>query len=251
MRMELLNKSVIVTGANHGIGAAIAKSLASFGANVAVNYHNSKDKAEEVLSEIRTLGGEGFIFKADVTNKGESDALVEETIKHYGRVDVLVCNAAIGFPMKSFTEHAWEEAEKKITDEMKAIFFPVQAALKDMMKRKSGKIILISSTLSRSAGEGFFSQCAAKAALDSTARVLAKELGPHGIKVNVVAPGLTETDAIAGFGEGLIKAAAEHTPLKRIGQPKDAAGAVVFLASVLGDFITGQYIPVSGGSYMP
>jgi len=251
MRMELLNKSVVVTGASRGIGAAIAKSLSSFGANVAVNYKQRRDKAEEVLSEIRTLGGEGFIFKADVTNRAEAEALVEETVKHYGRVDVLVCNAAIEFPVKPFVEHSWEEAEKKITGEMKSIFFPVQAALKDMMKRKSGKIILISSTLSRSAGEGFFSQCAAKAALDSTARVLAKELGPHGIKVNVVAPGLIETDATAGFGAGLLKDAAEHTPLKRLGTPKDAAGAVVFLASVLGDYITGQYIPVSGGSYIP
>lgn len=249
--MELLNKSVIVTGASRGIGAAIAKSLASFGANVAVNYNNSKEKAEEVLSEIRALGGEGFIFKADVTQSEESEALVDETIKRYGRVDVLVCNAAMSFPIKPFIEQAWEEAEKKITDEMKAVFFPVQAALKDMMKRKAGKIILISSTLSRFASEGFFSHCAAKAALDGTGRVLAKELGPNGIRVNVVAPGLTETDAIAGFGEGIIKAAAEHTPLKRIGQPMDVAGAVVFLASVLGDYVTGQYIPVSGGSYIP
>ena len=251
MRMELLNKSVIVTGASRGIGAAIAKCLSSFGANVAVNYNQSRDKADEVLADIRTLGGEGFIFKADVTVKEEAEALVDETVKHYGRVDVLVCNANIGFPVKPFAEHSWEEVEKKLSGEMKSIFFPIQAALKDMMKRKSGKIILISSTLSRAASGGFLTQCAAKAALDSMGRVLAKELGPHGIKVNVVAPGLTETDAIAAFGPGVVRATVENTPLGRVGTPKDAAGAVVFLASVLGDFITGQYIPVSGGSYIP
>lgn len=251
MNLDLSSKVAVVTGASRGIGAEIAKSLALHGAKVVVNYVSRKDKAEEVLADIKKKGADGSIFKADVTVKEEAEAMVAEAIKRYGHLDILVNNAAIGFPMKPFIDYSWEEAEAKITNEMKAMFFTTQAALRDMLKRRAGRIIMISSTISRSPAEGFFSHAAAKAAMDSAARVMAKELGPKGINVNVVGPGLMVTDATAFLPEAMFKAVAEFTPLKRVGMPADVAGIVTFLSSPMADFITGQYIPVSGGSYMP
>lgn len=251
MKIDLGSKVAIVTGASRGIGAAIVKGLAANGAKVVVNYAARKDKAEEVLAHIKKDGGEGFIFKADVTRKDEVEDMVAETIKKYGHVDVLVNNAAIGFPAKQFIDYKWEEAEAKIMNEMKAMFFPAQAVLRDMLKRKTGRIIMISSTISRSPAEGFFAHAAAKAAMDSAVRVMARELGPSGITVNAVGPGLMVTDATAHLPEQMFKAVAEFTPLKRVGMPDDVAGVVSFLSSGLADFITGQYIAVSGGAYMP
>lgn len=251
MKLDLGSKVAIVTGASRGIGAAIAKGLGSHGAKVVVNYVARKDKAEEVLQQVREAGGEGIVFKADVTKKNEVEEMVAETIERFGHVDVLVNNASIGFPAKQFIDYKWEEAEAKIMNEMKAMFFPAQAALRDMLKRKSGRIIMISSTISRSPAEGFFAHAAAKAAMDSAVRVMARELGLRGITVNTVGPGLMVTDATSHFPEQMFKAVAEFTPLKRVGMPEDVAGVVAFLSSSLADFITGQYIAVSGGAYMP
>lgn len=251
MKIDLSSKAAIVTGASRGIGAEIARSLAAHGAKVAVNYATREDKAKEVLAEIEKAGGQGFIHKADVTVKQEAEAMVAETVRRYGRVDILVNNAAIGFKAKPFIDYLWEDAEAKITGEMKAMFFVTQAALRDMVKRKAGKIIMISSTVSRAPSEGFFTQAVAKAAMDSAVRVMARELGPQGINVNAVSPGLMPTDATSHLPEAMFKAVAEFTPMKRVGMPQDAAGVVTFLSSSLSDFITGQYIAVSGGSYMP
>lgn len=251
MELGLNGKSAIVTGGSRGIGAAIAKALGKAGAMVAVNYLKSSGLAEAVAGGIASSGGDAFAIKADVTDKGEVDAMIAETIKRFGKVDILVNNAAIGFPMKPFMDHSWEEAEAKLTGEMKGIFFTTQAAARDMIKRKHGRIIHISSGLSRYASENFFTHAAAKAAMDSGARVMAKELGPLGITVNVIGPGLIPTDATAGFPKEMFDFIANSTPLKRIGSPDDIAGAVTFLASDLARFVTGQYIHVNGGTFMP
>ncbi|MBI5453709.1 MAG: 3-oxoacyl-ACP reductase FabG [Deltaproteobacteria bacterium] len=251
MELGLKGKSAIVTGSSRGIGAAIARSLGRAGAKVAVNYFRSRDMAETVAGEIAGSGGEAFAVKADVTMKDEVEAMTAETIKRFGKVDILVNNAAIGFPMKPFMDHSWDEVEAKMSGEMKGIFFTTQAAVRDMMKRKYGRIIHISSGLSRYASENFFTHAAAKAAMDSSARVMAKELGPMGITVNVIGPGLIPTDATAGFPKEMFDFIANSTPLKRIGAPDDIAGAVTFLASDMARFITGQYIHVNGGTFMP
>lgn len=251
MELGLRGKSAVVTGGSRGIGAAIAKSLASAGVAVVVNYLRSKDKAEEIAAEIKKSGGEAVAVKADVTNKDEVDFMMAETIRRFGKVDILVNNAAIGFPMKPFIDHSWQDVEAKITGEMKGIFFTTQAASRDMLKRKHGRIIHISSGLSRYASENFFTHAAAKAAMDSGARVMARELGPHGITVNVIGPGLIPTDATAHMPKEMFDYIASSTPLRRIGAPDDIAGAVTFLASDLARFITGHYIHVNGGMFMP
>jgi len=161
-----------------------------------------------------------------------------------------VLNASIGFPMKPFAEYRWEELEAKLTGEMRAAFFCCQAVLPHMAERKGGAIVAVSSGLSRRPGPGFSAHSAAKSALDGYMRALALELGPQGIRVNVVGPGLTDTDATAGIPEAARQASARMAPLGRIGQPEDVAGAVLLLASSHARFLTGAYLPVSGGTVM-
>jgi 3-oxoacyl-[acyl-carrier protein] reductase len=246
----LKDKVAIVTGSSRGIGAETAKLLAAHGAKVAVNYHASPERAEQVLAEIRLKGGEGIIVQADVTARGQVDALVREAQEKLGPIDILVNNAAISFPVVPFTECRWEDFERKIVQEMAACFFPCQAVIPGMVRRGHGCIVNISSGLSRSPGVGYSSHSAAKSALDALSRSLAMELGPAGIRVNVVAPGLTDTDATAFVPEQVREMIAGHTPLRRIGRPEDVAGAVLFCCVDWSRFMSGAYLPVSGGSHM-
>jgi 3-oxoacyl-[acyl-carrier protein] reductase len=250
MELGLRNRVALITGASRGIGAAAAKALAYYGAAVVINYLQNKDKAEEVLKEIKENGGKGIIFQADVRVRDAVDKMVDTALKEFGKIDILVNNANINFPIKPFMELEWDEIEAKITGEMKALYNCSQAVLRDMAERKSGKLIFMSSGLSRHPGFGFSAHAAAKAAMDSIAKVMAMELGPTGITVNVIGPGLTLTDATSGQPKEIHDQVAEMTPLRRLGVPEDVAGAVVFLASSLSDYLTGEYIPVSGGVFM-
>jgi len=250
MQINLKGKVAVVTGASRGIGAGIAKALGSYGANVIVNYNNSEEKAKEVLEEIKKNGGDGLIYKADVRNATEVNEMIDTAYNKFKRIDVLVNNANINFPVKPFVELTWEEIQAKILGEMKALYNCSQAVLKYMLRDKSGKLIFISSGLSRCPGYGFAAHAAAKSAVDGIAKVMALELGPSGITVNVIGPGLVETDATANQPAEMHKQIAAQTPLRRVGMPEDIAGVAVFLASSLSDYVTGQYIHVNGGSTM-
>ena len=149
MKLGVDGKVVIVTGASRGIGAAIAKSLGHHGATVIVNYHKNREKAEAVLVQIKENGGDGILFQADVRDADAVNAMVETTITTYGKVDVLVNNANIDFPIKPFVALTWEEINAKITGEIQALYNCSQAVLRDMTPRKRGKLIFISSSLSR------------------------------------------------------------------------------------------------------
>jgi 3-oxoacyl-[acyl-carrier protein] reductase len=248
--MELKDKVAIVTGSSRGIGAETVKALAAHGAKVAVNYSQSRERGEQVLAEIRAKGGEGLLVRADVTERDQVEAMVREVQEQLGPVDILVNNAAISFPMVPFTEFRWEDFERKLVSELKACFFPCQAVVPGMVRRGRGSIVNISSGLSRHPGLGFSAHSTAKSALDAFSKSLALELGPAGIRVNVVAPGLTETEATAFLPAPAKEASAQHTPLRRIGQPEDLAGAVLFFCSEASRFVTGTYLPVCGGSQM-
>jgi 3-oxoacyl-[acyl-carrier protein] reductase len=250
MELEIKNKVALITGASRGIGAASAKALAHHGATVVINYIKSKEKAKALLNEIIKIGGKGMVFQADVRDQDAVNDMVESTLKEFGKIDVLVNNANINFPIKPFIELTWDQIEAKILGEIKALYNCSQTVLKDMISRKSGKLIFVSSSLSRYPGYGFSAHAAAKAAMDSMARVMATELGPSGITVNVVGPGLTLTDATAGQPKEMHEQVAAITPLRRLGMPEDIAGVVVFLASSLSDYLNGEYIPVTGGSFM-
>ncbi len=155
MELKLTDKVAIITGASRGIGAASAKALAYHGSTVIINYIHSKDKAEALLTEIKNGGGTGMTFQADVRDRGAVDAMVDSALKEFGKIDILVNNANINFPIKPFTELLWDDIEAKIMGEMKALYNCSQAVLRDMTQRKSGKLIFISSSLSRFPGLGF------------------------------------------------------------------------------------------------
>ncbi len=250
MCIDLQGKVALVTGASRGIGAAIARDLADYDAAVVINYLNSKDRAEELRNSIITAGGSAVAVQADVRDRGAVDRMIDLVEKELGRIDILVNNANIDFPMQPFAEMAWPDIEAKLTGEIGAMVHCSQAVIPGMMAKKYGKIILVSSSLSREPGYGFAAHCAAKAAMDSLARAMALELGPAGIYVNVVGPGLTRTDATAGLPPEVFTHTAEHTPLLRVAEPGDIASVVMFLASEMSDYLTGQYIPVNGGGFM-
>jgi 3-oxoacyl-[acyl-carrier protein] reductase len=176
--------------------------------------------------------------------------MVAAAERELGTIDILVNNANIDFPMQPFAEMTWPDIQAKLTGEIGAMVHCCQAVIPSMLKKKYGKIVLVSSTLSREPGYGFGAHCAAKAAMDSLARTMALELGPDNIYVNVVGPGLTRTDATAGMPAEVFTQTAAHTPLRRVAEPQDIADVIMFLASGMADHITGQYFPVNGGGFM-
>ena len=246
----LENKVAIVTGSSRGIGAATARLLAAHGARVVVNYTARQDAGERVVADIVAGGGQARLVQADVTVRDDVDRMVETAEREFGPVDILVNNANMRFPIQPFVEYAWEDFEHKLVSELRASFFCCQAVVRGMLARGSGCIVNVSSGLSRVSGPGFVAHSSAKSALDAFSRSLALELGPGGIRVNVVAPGLTLTDATAHQPEQMRTAAAARTPLRRIGEPDDIAGAVLFFCTDWARFVTGTYLPVCGGSQM-
>jgi amino acid adenylation domain-containing protein len=246
----LHDKVVLVTGASRGIGLATALLLAEQGARVAVNHRDSEAQARGVKETIEADGGAAEVFQADVTRADEVAAMVAAVHDRFGRIDVLVTNAHIPFRHRPFLDQEWADLDRKVSDELKAVFHPCQAVVPGMLRRRSGSIIAVSGTCSRRGDEGLLAQSTAKAAVDAFVRSLATELGPHGVRVNTVAPGLTLTDTAMPFAAHVRESAAARSPMRRNALPEDLAGAVTFLASDLSRFMTGTYLPVDGGSTM-
>lgn len=246
----LEGKVALVTGASRGIGFATALLLAEHGAKVAINYRDSEEQARKLQELIEEQGGTAEVFRADVTHAADVTELVAAVHRRFERVDVLVANAHINFRHRPFVEYEWSDLERKVSDELKAIFYPCRAVAPEMLRRNSGSIVAVSSSLSKRSNEGFLAQSTAKAAVDAFVRALASELGPSGVRVNTVAPGLTLTDAATPMPTGNKTWIASQCPLRRNGVPEDTAGAVLFLASDLSRFMTGTYVPVDGGFTM-
>nr|MBN2276877.1 SDR family oxidoreductase [candidate division Zixibacteria bacterium] len=249
--MNLGGKIALVTGSSRGIGAATAKMLAKHGAAVAVNYVNSKEAAENVVADIVKHGGKAIAFQADVRKKDEVDQMLAEITRELGPIDILVLNAGAKVPFKPFIELTYDEFKNKVLGELDGFFHPLKGVIPSMIQRKKGIIVGISSGLSRHPGYGFSAHTTAKSGIDGLMKSLALELGPKGIRVNTIAPGLTMTDATSWLPPEQIKRSAETTPLRRVGHPEDIAGAVLMIVSDEAGFISGAYIPVSGGTQMP
>ena len=246
--MSLEGNVALVTGASRGIGAAVAKALAAEGAAVAVNYFGSEAAAQAVVAEIRAAGGQAMAVKADARDQAQVAAMADAVKAGLGPIGLLVVNASIGFPMTGFLEYPWEAFQAKLMGELGAAFHACRAVVPQMRERKGGAIVTVTSGLARNPGWGFCAHSAAKAGLEGLTRALAFELGPLGIRVNAVAPGLTLTDATAHLADKHKQAAAEHSPLRRNGLAGDVAEAVVGILKA--GYVTGATLPVNGGGYI-
>lgn len=236
----------VVTGAGRGIGKAIAERLSEDGYKVAVCYRESETEANELSESICAVGAEAKAFKMDITDSENVNAVITEIEKEFGEIAVLVNNAGIASQML-FTDITDEMWLKMIDTNLSGAFYCTRAVLPFMIHRKSGKIINISSIWGETGGSCEVHYSAAKAGVIGMTKALAKEVGPSGITVNSVSPGVILTDMTSHFDEETMNELKEETPLGRIGTPKDVAGVVSFLASSDADFITGADIPVNGG----
>jgi 3-oxoacyl-[acyl-carrier protein] reductase len=244
---DLSQRVVIVTGASRGIGRGIAEVLASRGAHIVAAARS--DNAAATVQCIRDREGSAEVASLDVADSESVEALVDAVVTRHGRIDVLVNNAGIARDqlMLRMKRQDWDDV---ITINLTAAFTCAQAVLKPMIKRRAGRIISISSVVGQMGNAGQANYAASKAGLIGFSKALAREVASRNITVNVVAPGLVETDMTKAVAQ---KAQAEWSsliPLQRLGTPQDVAAAVCFLASDEAAYITGQVLAVNGGMYM-
>lgn len=249
MEMMLKDKVALVTGASRGIGKAVAISLAAQGAKVAINYSSSKSQAMEVVELIRKNGGTAELFQAQVNNEEEVEAMFSSIEEKLGFVDILVNNAGItkdNLLMRMKTSE-WDDV---IDVNLKGAFLCTRRVLKGMMKNRYGKIINISSVVGFSGNAGQFNYSATKSGIIGMTKSAALELASRGIRVNAVAPGFIETDMTAKLSDEVKESYKEKIPLKSLGSVDDIANAVIYLASPMSDYMTGQTLHLNGGMYL-
>ncbi|WP_346930382.1 3-oxoacyl-[acyl-carrier-protein] reductase [Clostridium sp.] len=242
-------KNVVVTGGSRGIGRAIALEFGKKGANVVINYVSSDTEAEKVAEEIKNLGGNAILVKGDVSSFEEGKKLIDETVKVFGTIDILINNAGItkdGLIMRMKEEHF----DKVIDINLKGVFNTCKSAVSYMLKQRSGKIINISSVVGVVGNAGQANYAASKAGVIGLTKSIAKEVGARGITVNAVAPGFIKSDMTDVLSEKVKDGMLGLIPLNRFGNVEDVARTVAFLASEGGDYITGQVINVDGGMVM-
>ena len=242
-------KVALVTGGSRGIGRAIALQLATQGAKVAVNYAGNEAKALEVVDEIKAKGIEAIAIQADVSNADSVAKMVKEVITTFGSLDILVNNAGITRDnlIMRMKEDEWDDV---INTNLKGVFNCTKAVTRQMMKQRSGRIINIASIVGVSGNPGQANYVAAKAGVIGLTKTTAKELASRNINVNAVAPGFITTDMTDKLTDEMKTEMLKQIPLGRLGEPKDIAAIVTFLASEQGDYLTGQTIHVDGGMVM-
>ena len=242
-------KTALVTGASRGIGAAIAKKLAARGFMVIINYGHSSAAAEEVKNQIEQAGGQAVLMQGDVSSGDDVDRMFKDIKKTWGRLDVLVNNAGINRDtlLVRMKEDQWDAV---LSTDLKSVFFTTKAAASLMMRQRSGSIINIASVVGITGNAGQANYAASKAGIIGMTKSLARELGSRGITVNAIAPGFIETEMTDVLSEDVKENLLGSIPLKRMGQTKDIAETVAFLASDKAAYITGQTISVDGGMGM-
>lgn len=239
-------KNVLITGASRGIGAAAARLFARRGWGVGVGFHTARDRAEAVAAELRALGVPAEIYPCDVARQADAAGMVADFLQTFGTIDALVCNAGIA-RQELFTDITLESWREMLGVNLDGVFHCCQAALPAMIHRKQGRIITLSSMWGQVGGSCEVAYSAAKAGVIGLTKALAKEVGPSGITVNCVAPGVIETEMNRQLSPETKAALAEETPLERLGTPEDVAEAIWFLASEAGRFFTGQVLAPNGG----
>jgi 3-oxoacyl-[acyl-carrier protein] reductase len=244
--IDLTGKVALVTGASRGIGAAVARTLARQGATVVAAARGTH--AEASVAEIVAAGGRAEAATLDVTDPATVEAVVGDTLARHGRIDILVNNAGIARD-QLLMRMKREDWDAVIATNLTAAYTCTQAVLRPMIKQRGGRIINISSVVGQMGNAGQVNYAASKAGLIGMAKALAREVASRGITVNVVAPGLIETDMTKALAADTSHNWAAQIPLGRLGTPSDVAWAVCFLASEEAAYITGQVVAVNGGMY--
>jgi 3-oxoacyl-[acyl-carrier protein] reductase len=250
------NKTVLVTGSSRGIGAAIARGFAAEGATVMVNYLQNQDAAEKTVKDCLELGGDAWAIQADVTSLSDVKRMMEQIELEVGKLDVVVNNAFKPYVFnpdkrKMFSQLKWDDYQQQIDGALKSTYYVCQEAIPFMKKQTKGSIVNIVTNLVERPIVPYHDYTTAKSALIGFSRNLAVELGAFGIRVNCVAPGLVyPTDASRETKEEVKEMIITQTPLRRIAQPEDIVGPVLFLSSDWSQFMTGQTLFVDGGLVM-
>lgn len=257
MNAALQGKVVLVTGSSRGIGAALVEAFASQGCTVIINYVQSKERAENLANRLsEQYGVETFVVQADITNEDSVQKMMEEIEEEFGTLDVLVNNALHSFTFdpdrrKFAWELEWEDYQRQIDGSLKGTFNVCKYVIPMMKAKASGRIINMISDLVYRPLVPYHDYNTAKGAVLTFSQNLAADLGPFGITVNCVAPGLVyPTDASKTTKEEVKEAIIAQTPLRRIARPQDVVGSVLFLASAWSSFVTGQCLVVDGGLVM-
>ncbi len=242
------NKTIIVTGGTRGIGRAIAEAFANYEANIII-FDIMDTGFEDVKKAIEEKGSKAKFYKVDVSNFQNVEQTIEEVIKEYSQVDVLVNNAGITKDnlLMGMTEEDWD---KVIAVNLKGTFNCSKALIKYMIRKRNGSIINIASVIGLMGNKGQCNYAASKAGIIGFTKSLAKEVGQRNVRVNAIAPGFIETEMTKKLPEEVIEDYKKIIPLKRMGQPVDVANLCLFLASEYSSYITGQVIQVDGGMLM-
>lgn len=238
--------TVLITGASRGIGAATARLFAQKGWDVAINYHKSEAAAQALAAELTALGVRACAIRADVSDPAQAASLVEQAADTLGGLDALVCNAGIALPQQLVTDTTDEQWREVFAANVDGMFYTVRAAVPHFVRQKRGSIVTVSSVWGVTGGSCEVAYSASKGAVISMTRALAKELGPSGITVNCVAPGVIDTDMNAHLDADSLEQLCRETPLERIGTAEDVAKAVFFLTCDA-SFVTGQILQPNGG----
>ena len=245
---DMTGKVALITGSTKGIGRSIAEEMARSGARVVISSRKA-DACEEVAKELQAAGYEALAIPCHVGKKADLQNLVDKTLEAWGRIDVLVCNAAtnpVYGPTSELTDEAWD---KIMETNVKGTFWLCNMVLPQMAERGEGAVVLLSSIAGIRGNTVIGTYGVSKAAEAALARNLAVEWGPHGIRVNSIAPGLVKTDFAKALWEDpvRVKRAEDKTPLRRIGDPVDIAGIALFLSTPASAYVTGQVIVADGG----
>lgn len=246
----MFKTTVLITGASRGIGAECARTFAKNGYNVAINYFRSEKNALDLKAEINDGGGVAEIFKADVSDEKQVEEMISAVVKRFGKVNVLVANAGVA---KSgvFSDMTQSDFDKIFDTNVRGVFNVVKGVLPHMYERESGSIVTISSIWGQTGGSCEVLYSMSKAAIIGMTKALAKEVAPMHIRVNSVSPGAIDTDMLSGMTDEEKEDFIMQTPLNRLGEPKDVADAVLFLADDdKSSFITGHVLSVNGGYFI-
>lgn len=252
MKIDLSGKLALVTGAGGQLGRVMVRTLAECGADVVIHYRSSRVKAEELKKEIQTIGRDAFIVQADVTDQSSVTQMRDEVFAYYGHLPhIIVANAVEQYAWTSVLEQSPADYESQFNSCVMQSVYLAKAFVPAMIERKEGRVIGINTECSMQNFPSQSAYVAGKRGMDGVYRVLAKEIGEHGITVNQVAPGWTVSERDRENGTEVSESYESSVPLKRRGTDQEIANMVAFLASDLASFTTGAYIPVCGGNVMP